>query len=116
MHLAKIEQSLHEAIDAGDTDTLEHYVEHVAESMNPLTEALCLAIIGMDFRAWERVMALTDQWDPALADALKAIEAHIDRQRASFIESRARNISDAAEHNAQCLAELQEELNGECRA
>lgn len=111
MNMAEIETSVHEAIDAGDADTLEYYAEHAAESMNPLTEALCLAIIGMDFRAWERVMALTDQWDPALADALKAIEAHIDRQRAGFIESRARSLADAAEHNAQCLAELQAELN-----
>lgn len=111
MNLAKIEQSLHEAIDAGDTDTLEHYAEHVAESMNPLTEALCLAIIGTDYSAWNAVLTVLSQKLPDLADALKAIEAHIDRQRASFIESRARNIADAAEHDAQCLAELQAELN-----
>lgn len=111
MHLAKIEQSLHEAIDAGDTDTLEYYAEHVAESMNPLTEALCLAIIGTDYIAWASVMAVASQKAPALADALESIERHIDRQRAVFIEARARNIADAAEHDAQCLAELQAELN-----
>lgn len=111
MNLAKIEQSLHEAIDAGDTDTLEHYAEHVAESMNPLTEALCLAIIGMDFRAWASVMAVAAQKAPALADALESIEKHIDKQRAAFIERRSRRLSDEAEHNAQMLAELQAELN-----
>lgn len=111
MSLAEIEQSLHEAIDAGDTDTLEHYAEHVAESMNPLVEALCLAIIGMDFRAWASVMAMAAQKSPALADALEAVEQHVDRQRASFIEKRARNIADASEHDAQMLAELNSELN-----
>lgn len=115
MSLAEIEQSLHEAIDAGDTDTLEHYAEHVAESMNPLTEALCLAIIGSDYSAWTSVMAVAAQKAPALADALESIDAHIDRQRASFIEARARNIADAAEHNSQMLAELNDELNAGCR-
>lgn len=111
MNLAEIEISVHEAIDAGDTDTLEHYAEHVAESMNPLVEALCLAIIGMDFRAWASVMAVAAQKSPGLADALEAVERHVDKQRASFIEVRARNLDDAAEHHAQCLAELQAELN-----
>lgn len=115
MHLTKIEQSLHEAIDAGDTDTLERYAEHAAESMNPLTEALCLAIIGTDYSAWVSVMAVAAQKAPALADALESIEKHINRQRAAFIESRALKLSDEAEHNAQLLAELNAELNrGAC--
>lgn len=116
MNLAEIESSVHEAIDAGDPDTIEMYAEHVAESMNPLVEALCLAIIGMDFRAWASVMAVAAQKSTALADALESIEAHCDRQRASFIEARARNLADAAEHHAQMLAELNGELNAGCRA
>lgn len=111
MTLNEIETSVHEAIDAGDANTLEHYAEHVAESINPLTEALCLAIIGMDFRAWASVMAAASQKSPALADALESIERHIDRQRAAFIERRARRLSDEAEHNAQLLAELNAELS-----
>ena len=111
--LNQIERRLHESIDAGDPDTLELYAEHVAESMNPLTEALCLAIIETDRNAWVSVMAVAAQKSPKLADALEAIERHIDKQRAAFIESRARNIQDVAEHNSQCLAELQDELNRE---
>lgn len=115
MNLSEIETSVHEAIDSGDHDTLERYAEHVAESMNPLTEALCLAIIGMDFRAWASVIAVSAQKAPALADALESIERHIDRQRAAFIESRALKLSDEAEHNSQLLAELNAELNrGAC--
>lgn len=113
MTLADIESSIHESIDSGDPDTLEHYAEHVAESMNPLTEALCLAIIGTNYGAWTSVMAVAAQKAPAMADALESIEEHIDRQRASFIEARARSIADAAEHNAQLLAELNAELNRE---
>lgn len=111
MSLAEIEQSLHEAIDSGDTDTLEYYAEHVAESMNPLTEALCLAIIRTDYSAWASVMAVASQKAPALADALESIERHIDRQRAAFIEHRASKLSDEAEHNAQMLSELNAELS-----
>lgn len=114
MTLADIESSIHESIDSGDPDTLEHYAEHVAESMNPLTEALCLAIIGTDYSAWASVMAVASQKAPALADALESIERHIDRQRASFIEARARNIADAAEHDAQMLAQMNAELNRGC--
>lgn len=115
MTLSEIEISIHESIDAGDADTLEMYSAHCAEHLNELAEMLCLAIIGTDHRAWASVMALASQKSPALADALESIEQHIDRSRAGFIEARARNLADAAEHNAQCLAELQSELNGECR-
>ena len=111
MTLAEIEQSVHEALDAGDHDTLALYAEHAAESMNPLVEALCLAVIGTDYRAWSSVMAVASQKAPALADSLESIERHIDRNRAAFIESRASKLADEAEHNAQCLAELQAELN-----
>ena len=111
MNLAEIEQSVHGSIDAGDPTTLALYAEHAAETMTPLVEALCLAIIRTDFRAWASVMAVAAQKSPALADALESIERHIDKQRASFIEARASKLSDEAEHNAQCLAELQAELN-----
>ena len=104
MNLAEIEQSVHESIDAGDPDTLDLYAEHAAESMNPLVEALCLAIIRTDFRAWHSVMALTCQKSPALADALESIEAHIDKQRAAFTEARASKLADLSEHDAQMLA------------
>lgn len=113
MTMSDIEQSVHESIDSGDPDTLALYAEHCADSMNPLVEALCLAIIRTDFRAWAFVMAVAAQKSPGLADALESIERHIDRQRASFIEQRARNIQDVADHNAICLAELQAELNRE---
>jgi hypothetical protein len=111
MSLADIEQSIHEQLDSADPDTLALYAEHCTESMNPLVEALCLAIIRTDFRAWASVMALTCQKLPDLADALEAIERHIDKQRASFIESRASKLADEAEHNSQMLAELNAELN-----
>src|SRR3990172_9101710 len=101
MNLAEIEQSVHEAIDAGDSETLGYFAEHCAESMNPLVEALCLAIIGTDFRAWASLMAVASQKSPDLADALGSIERHIDKQRASFIESRARKLSDLSEHDKQ---------------
>lgn len=117
MNLSEIETSVHEAIDAGDADALDYYAEHVAESMNPLTEALCLAIIGTDYSAWASVMAVAAQKAPALADALESIERHIDndKQLEAFIERRARRLSDEAEHNAQLLAELNAELNrGTC--
>lgn len=113
MTLNDIESSAHEAIDAGNPETLGLYAEHCAESLNELGEMLCLAIISTDHRAWASVMAVAAQTSPALADSLESIEQHIDRQRAAFIEKRARNLADAAEHNAQCLAELQAELNRE---
>ena len=111
MTLAEIEQSVHESIDAGDPDTMALYAEHAAESMNPLVEALCLAIIGTDFRAWASLMAVAAQKSPAMADALESIERHIDKQRAAFIEARASKLADLSEHDAQMLAELQAELN-----
>ena len=111
MILSEIESSVHESIDAGDPDTLSLYAEHAAESANPLVEALCLAIIGTDHRAWSAVLAVASQRAPDLADSLESLERHIDRQRAAFIEARARNIQDVADHNAICLAELQAELN-----
>ncbi|MFP5419909.1 MAG: hypothetical protein ACLGID_00380 [Gammaproteobacteria bacterium] len=110
MSIRQIEQSLHEAIDAGESETLELYAEHCAESLNELGESLCLAVIGMGHPAWLAVMAVASQRAPKLADALESIEEHISRQRASFIEARALNISDAAEHDAMCRAELNSEL------
>ena len=56
-------------------------------------------------------MAVASQKAPALADALESIEQHIDRNRAAFIESRASKLDDLSEHDKQCLAELQAELN-----
>lgn len=115
MTLSDIESSIHESIDSGDSDTLEMYAAHAAESLNELGELLCLAIISTNHVDWSDIISVAKRREPALADALEAIEQHIDRKRASFIESRARNIADAAEHNAQCSAELQAELNGEYR-
>lgn len=111
MILSEIESSVHESIDACDPDTLALYAEHCAESMNPLVEALCAAIIGTDYHAWASLMAVASQKAPALADALESIEQHIDRNRAAFIESRARNLADLSEHDKQMLAQLQAELN-----
>lgn len=112
MKLGEIETSVHESIDSGDPETLEMYAANCAESMNELSELLCAAIIGTDHRDWASLLAVASQKAPALADALESIEQHIDRNRAAFIESRARNIQDVADHNAICLAELQAGLNG----
>lgn len=114
---SEIEESVLQALDEGHEPTIESYAEFAAGhiDMGALTEALCLAIIGTDYSAWVSVMAVAAQNAPAMADALESIEAHIDRQRAAFIESRALKLSDEAEHNAQLLAELNAELNrGAC--
>ena len=111
MTLTEIESSVHEALDAGDPETLEMYAAHCAESMNELSELLCAAIIGTDHRAWASVLAVASQKAPALADTLEAVEQHIDRNRAAFIEYRASKLADLSEHDKQCLAELQAELN-----
>ena len=113
MTIADIESSVHEAIDAGDPDTLEFYASHCAESLNELGELLCLAIINTNHVDWSDIISVAARRDPCLAHALTAIEWHIDRDRASFIETRARNIADEAEHNSQMLAELNAELNRE---
>lgn len=113
MTLSEIETSVHASIDAGDSETLGYFAEHCAESMNPLVEALCLAIIRTDYHAWASVMAVAAQKSPKLADALEAIEQHCDRSRAAFIEKRAMKLADMSEHDKQCLAELQAELNRE---
>lgn len=110
MSIRQIEQGLHEAIDAGDSETLELYAEHCAESLNELGESLCLAVIGMGHPAWLAVMAVASQRAPKLADALESIEEHISRQRAGFIEALALKISDEAEHDAMCRADLDREL------
>lgn len=110
MTIQEIEQSVHEAIDAGDSNTLELYAEHCAESLAELGESLCLAVIEMDRPQWLAVMSVASQKAPKLADALEAIEEHITRERAAFIESRALKISDEAEHDAMCRAELNREL------
>lgn len=110
MTIRQIEQGLHEAIDAGDSDALEQYAEHCAQNLNELGELLCLAVIGMGHPAWLAVMAVASQRAPKLADALESIEEHITRQRAGFIEARAQKISDAAEHDAMCRADLDREL------
>lgn len=111
MNLAEIESSVHEAIDAGDPDTLEMYSVHCAEKLNELGEILCAAIIATDYLSWASTVAVASQKSPALAEALEAIEQHCDRSRAAFIEARARNLADAEEHNSQMLAELNDELN-----
>lgn len=110
MNLRQIESSVHEAIDAGDTETVEAYAEHCGQSLNELGELLCLEIINVDAPRWASVMAVAAQKAPGLADALEKIEEHITRQRAAFIEQRAQAIDDAAEHDAMCRAELNSEL------
>jgi hypothetical protein len=110
MHLKEIKQSIREALDADDTETHELYAVHCAERLNELGETLCLAIKRTDLRAWQSLMAVAAQKAPALADALEAIEEHITRQRATFIEQRAQNLADQAEHEAQQLADLNEEF------
>lgn len=111
MTLSDIEVSVHEALDAGDQDTLEMYAAHAAESLNDLGELLCLAIINSNHVDWSDIISVASRRDPGLAHALTVIEQHVDRDRAAFIEARARNIADAAEHDAQMLAELNAELN-----
>lgn len=110
MSIREIEQSIHEAIDAGDSDTLDAYAEHCAESLNELGELACRAVIGTGYPAWLSIMAVASQKSPALAGALEAIEEHITRQRAVFIEQRAQSLADQAEHEAQQLADLNEEF------
>ena len=110
MSIRQIEQGLHEAIDAGDSETLELYAEHCAESLNELGESLCLAVIGINHVDWSDLISVASRRAPKLADALEAIEEHITRQRAGFIEARAQKISDAAEHDAMCRADLNREL------
>lgn len=111
MTLSEIEATVHESLDAGDPETLELYAEHAAESLAELGEILCAAITATDYRAWASVLVVAEQKSPGLADALEAVAQHVDRQRAAFIEKRARSLADEAEHNAQCLAELNAELN-----
>ncbi|WXL23946.1 hypothetical protein WG219_11325 [Ectopseudomonas mendocina] len=89
MEIRQIIDSLSEAIDAGDADVIERYAEHCAEGMNELGELLCIAIIEMDRPQWLAVMSVTSQKTPKLADALEAIERHIDRERHAFIGKRA---------------------------
>lgn len=108
MTLADLEQQIHDAIEAEDSETLELYAEYSAERLNELGETLCLAVIGADFRAWASVMAVAAQKLPALASALEAIEEHVTRSRAAFIEQLARRRADEIEHNAQQSAELEE--------
>lgn len=111
MTLSEIEATVHESIDAGDSETLLLYAEHAAEHLHELGEVLCAAIIGANHVDWSDIISVASRRDPALADALEAIDRHIDRERAAFIEQRARSLADEAEHNAQCLAELNAELN-----
>lgn len=110
MNIREIESAVHEALDAGDIDTVERYAEHCAEGLCELGESLCLAIIGTDYRAWASILAVVSQKSPALADSLEAIEEHITRQRAAFIEKRAQQIDDQAEHDAMCRAEVNAEF------
>lgn len=112
MTLSDIETSVHESIDSGDPDTLEFYAVHCAEGLAELGELLCLSIINTNHVDWSDIISVAARREPALASALEAIEQHCDRQRAAFIEQRARNIQDVADHNAICLAELQAELDG----
>lgn len=110
MTLADLEQQIHDAIEAGDSETLELYAEYSAEQLNELGETLCLAVIAADFRAWASVMAVAAQKLPALASALEAIEEHITRSRAAFIEQLAQKRADEIEHSAQCRGELNHEF------
>ncbi|WP_324731010.1 hypothetical protein [Pseudomonas paeninsulae] len=96
MNLNELEQHIHDAIEAGDRDTLELYAEYAAERLNELGEVLCLAVIRQDLAA--------------LARAVEVIEHHVDRSRAAFTGALALKRMGQVEHEAQCRAELNVEL------
>lgn len=110
---AEIEASVLQALDEGHEPTLEAYAEHCAGhiDMGALTDDLCLAIIKINSRLWMQALIDSLRYSPGLADALHAIERHIDSQRKPFAAARASGLDDASEHDQHLLADLQRELN-----
>lgn len=112
---SQIEDSVLEALDAGDEPTLEAYAEFAAGhiDMGALTEALCLAIINTSPSYWRDVLSECIYLAEPIGKALANIERHIDAQRQPFAAARASGIDDLNEHDKHLLADLQRELNGE---
>jgi hypothetical protein len=112
MTLAEIEGAVTVALDEGHEPTLEAYAEYVAADMNPLIEALCLAVIECSRNEWQQVIAAClKAGAPDLGEALAKIERHIEAQRKPFVSSKAQKIDDDCEYNALLLADLNRELN-----
>jgi hypothetical protein len=111
MTLAEIEEAVTVALDEGHEPTLEAYAEYVAADMNPLIEAMCLAVIECSRNEWQQVLAACLRFTPDLGEALAKIERHIEAQRKPFVSSKAQKIDDDAEYNALLLADLNRELN-----
>lgn len=106
MTLQKIEQSIHEAIDASDEPTLAAYAEHSAGCIDgALVTELCTALLSDTRRGtWPELMAVIMDRAPGLALVMLKIEQHTDKQRAAFMECEARRVFDvnqaALEHAA----------------
>lgn len=114
MTLAKIEESVLQALDDGHEPTLEAYAEfanyHI--DMCKLGESLCLAIIETDSIQWQQLMGQCLRTGaPELGEALAKIALHIDAHRQPFVSAQAMRISDLAEHDAYCVADLNRDLN-----
>lgn len=111
MTLAEIEDAVTLALDEGHEPTLEAYAEYVAADMNPLIEALCLAVIKCDSVAWMKLMSGFLMHAPELGEAFANVERHIAGRRKPFVSNKAQLIDDDAEYNALLLADLNRELN-----
>jgi hypothetical protein len=111
MTLAEIEEAVTVAMDEGHEPTVEAFAEYVAADMNPLIEALCLAVIECSRNGWQQVLASCLRFTPDLGEALAMIERHIEAQRKPFVSNKAQKIDDDAEYNALLLADLNRELN-----
>ena len=97
MNLQQIEQSIHEAIDAGDEQTMAAYAEHSAGWIDSsLVTELCKALLSDTRRGtWPELMAVIMDRAPDLALVIFKIDQHTDKHRAEFMECEARRVFDA---------------------
>lgn len=82
------ERAVHQALDAGDADTLAEFADFAAGEIDGKhIAALLLSVLQADSARWAFMLAGVRQYSPELADAIDRLENELERQRAKFIEA-----------------------------
>lgn len=104
---AAAEQSIHDLLEADDPDTLADFADFAAGEIDDKhVAALLLAILQSgNHTRWSFLLATVRQYAPDLADAIDTLENALERQRAKFIESEARELLAQADLSNEVAAE-----------
>lgn len=101
------ERAVHQALDAGDADTLSEFADFAAGEIDDKhIGALLLTILQADSSRWAFMLAGVRQYSPDLADAINKLENELERQRAKFIEEYASFQLEQADADEMAMAEI----------